>query len=244
MLTREQVLAYVSSNPGATSKDIAKQFSITPAKAAVKFKQYFDGGYVTRKEVGRTLVKSPIYGYFVHSGIKPEMSKKERVAHSLASDKTTVSANDLTEMIQSLSTAIAKQIAAQVAVSLQESLPRELAGVVPPAPPEVPKLNLAALPAPSPVIAAKPRIGIVGLLPVQQVAIDEEFKDVFDLRYWKDESTSALKALGRSCELVIITKWAGHKYSEVLSSVGATWRFIGGGLSEVKSALTALYVES
>ncbi len=81
----------------------------------------------------------------------------------------------------------------------------------------------------------KPRIGIVGLLPQQQECINREFGDTFELRYWKDESTSALKALGRSCELVFITKWAGHSISETLTSIGATWRMVHGAWRTVRT---------
>ncbi len=137
-------------------------------------------------------------------------------------------------MIESIAASIAKQIAEGVYAKLAKELAQPVAQ---------PRLTFTIPPEPEAPLMDKPRIGIVGLLPQQQECINREFGDTFELRYWKDESTSALKALGRSCELVFITKWAGHSISETLTSVGATWRMVHGGLSDLKDALTALYVE-
>jgi hypothetical protein len=171
------------------------------------------------------------------------MPKKERLkAEKPVGERLEIGGiGGIGEMIQNLSDAIAKQIAASVVVSLQASLTRELASVVPQQAPKQLTLNLGNLPPEPPVI--KPRIGILGLLPAQVEVIEREFGDVFNLLYWKEEGSSALKTIARSSEIVFVTRWCSHGATETLKSVGAKWRFVEGGLSELKSLLTALYVE-
>ena len=81
------------------------------------------------------------------------------------------------------------------------------------------------------------------MLPAQVEVIEREFGDVFNLLYWKEEGSSALKTIARSSEIVFVTRWCAHSATETLKSVGAKWRFVEGGLSELKNLLTALYVE-
>ena len=66
---------------------------------------------------------------------------------------------------------------------------------------------------------------------------------MFNIHYWKEEGSAILKAIGRTSEIVFVTKWCAHSATETLKGVGAKWRFVEGGLSELKSLITALYVE-
>jgi hypothetical protein len=241
-MTRNELLSYISGNQGATNNQIAAQFNITPAYAATRTKQLFDTGYTTREECGRTVSGAQILMHHVKTSVTPAMPKQERLkAEKPVGER--LENGGIGEMIQNLSDALAKQIAASVVVSLQASLTHELASVIPQHVPPVKQLtlNLANLPEPSVI---KPRVGIVGLLPAQTDVIEKEFGDVFEIRYWKDEGFVALKALGRASEVVLVTKWCNHSATETLKSVGAKWRFVDGGLTELKTMLTALYVEN
>lgn len=246
-MTRNELLAYIAEHPGATNNMIAARFGITPASAATRTKQAFDGGYIRRETVGHTVTGAEIFGNYVVDAAKVGMPKKERKALQTASMPKPIGERleigGIGEMIQNLSDAIAKQIAASVVVSLQASLTRELASVVPQqvsAPKQI-TLNLGNLPPLPPV--TKPRIGILGLLPAQVDVIEQEFGDVFNIHYWKEEGSAILKAIGRTSEIVFVTKWCAHSATETLKGVGAKWRFVEGGLSELKSLITALYVE-
>lgn len=245
-MTRNELLSFISSNQGVTNSMVAAHFNCTAAKAATRTKQLFDAGYTRREVVGRTVTGSEIFGNHVLK-VDTSMPKKERKAVQKASTPKPVGerleSGGIGEMIQNLSDAIAKQIAASVVVSLQRSLTRELASVVPQsaAPVKQLTLNLANLPESA---VTKPCLGVIGLLPAQVDVIDKEFADVFDIRYWKDDGVAALKALGRACEVVLVTKWCNHSATEVLKGVGAKWRFVDGGLTELKHMITALYVES
>jgi len=246
-MTRKELLAFIGAYPGATNKQTAAHFGCTAAYAATRTKQLFDTCYTRREVVGHTATGSEIYGNYVVDAAKVGMPKKERKAAQTASTPKPVGERlengGIGEMIQNLSDAIAKQIASSVVVRLQASLTRELASVIPQHVPPVKQLPLSLANLPPEPAVIKPRIGIVGLLPAQIDVVEKEFGDVFEVRYWKDEGVAALKALGRACELVLVTKWCNHSATETLKSVGAKWRFVDGGLTELKTMLTALYVE-
>lgn len=240
-MTRNEILEFIRDSDGATNNQIAAHFNVTPAYAATRTKQLFDTGYTTREECGRTVSGAQILMHHVKKSVTPAMPKQERLkAEKPVGER--LENGGIGEMIQNLSDAIAKQIAASVVVSLQASLTRELAAVVPQAAAPVKQLtlNLANLPVPA---VTKPCLGVIGLLPAQVDVIEKEFGDVFEIRYWKDEGAVALKALGRASEVVLVTKWCNHSATEILKSVGAKWRFVDGGLTELKHMITVLYVE-
>ena len=239
-MTRQELLDFLVDNMGATNNEVAAHFNCTSKYAATRTKQLLDTGYTTREPAGRTLTGSQIFRNLAKKSVTPTMPKKERLkAEKPVGERLEI--GGIGEMIQNLSDAIAKQIAASVVVSLQASLTRELASVVPQQAPKQLTLNLGNLPPEPPV--TKPRIGILGLLPAQVEVIEREFGDVFNLHYWKEEGSAILKAIGRTSEIVFVTRWCSHGATETLKGVGAKWRFVEGGLSELKSLLTALYVE-
>ena len=238
-MTRQELLDFLVDNMGATNNEVAAHFNCTSGYAATRTKQLFDTGYTTREPAGRTITGSQTLRHFAKKTVTPAMPKKERLkAEKPIGERLEI--GGIGEMIQNLSDAIAKQIAASVVVSLQASLTRELASVVPQQAPKQLTLNLGNLPPEPPV--TKPRIGILGLLPAQVEAIEREFGDVFDIYYWKDDGVSSLKSIARNCGVVLVTKWCNHKATEIIKSAGGTWRWVDGGLTELKTMLTALYV--
>ena len=242
-MTRQELLDFLVERMGATNNEIAAHFNVKPNYAATRTKQLFDAGYTTREPDGRTVTGVQTLRHYAKKTVISTMPKQDRIkAEQPVRER--LDYGGIGEMIQTLSDAIAKQIAASVVVSLQASLTRELASVVPQHTMSQAKqltLNLGNLPPEPPV--TKPCIGILGLLPAQEEAVNAEFADVFDFRYWKEGGTIELKALARASDLVLVTKWCAHSATETLKSVGCKWRFVNGGLSELKTILTALYVE-
>jgi hypothetical protein len=242
-MTRQELLDFLVERMGATNNEIAARFNVTPNYAATRTKQLFDAGYTTRTPDGRTITGTQKFMHFAKKTVTSTMPKQDRVkAEQPVRERLEYSG--IGDMLQTISDAIAKQITAGVVVILQTSLARELAAVVPQH--TVPQakqltLNLGNL-LPEPPVT-KPCIGILGLLPVQEEAINAEFADVFDFRYWKDGGTIELKALARASDLVLVTKWCAHSATETLKRAGCKWRFVSGGLSELKTTITALYVE-
>ena len=250
-MTRDELLAAIRNTDKATNTALAAEFGCTTAYMATRTKQLFDKGYVTREIVGRTTTGIDIYGYKAHNGVTPTMNKRERlttVRQRRDNGKTSQSAqsDDITSMIQNIGNALAKQIVAQVALNLQPLLQRELAQVIPQQPVEIPQLDVKALISTqtAPKRERLPTVGIVGLLPQQAGLIATEFGEVFDLRFWNNESNSSLKSMGIACEVVLCTKWCSHSTTETLASVGANWRKVTGGMNELRTTLTALYVEA
>ena len=250
-MTRDELLAAIRNTDKATNAALAAKLGCTTASMATRTKQLFDKGYVTREIVGRTPTGSDIYGYKAHNGVTPTMNKRERlttVRPRRDNGKTSQSAqsDDITSMIQNIGNALAKQIVAQVAINLQPLLQRELAQVIPQQPVEIPQLDVKALISTqtAPKRERLSTVGIVGLLPQQAGLIATEFGEVFDLRFWNNESNSSLKSMGIACEVVLCTKWCSHSTTETLASVGANWRKVTGGMNELRTTLTALYVEA
>lgn len=250
-MTRDELLAAIRKNDKATNTTLAAEFGCTPARMATRTKQLFDKGYVTREIVGRTPTGNDIYGYKAHNGVTPTMNKRERlttVRPRRDNGKTSqpIQSDDIASMIQNIGNALAKQIVAQVALSLQPMLQRELAAVIPEQPVEIPQLDVKALISTqtAPKRERLTKVGIVGLLPQNAGVISTEFHDKFDLKFWDGGSNSSLKSLGISCEHVLCTKWCSHKHVETLKSVGANTRFLPGGMEQLRETLVNLYLEN
>ena len=248
-MTRDDILAAIRNTDKATNAALAAKFGYSTASMATRTKQLFDKGYVTREIVGRTATGSDIYGYKAHNGVTPTMNKRERLTtvRQRRDNGKTSQSDDITSMIQNIGNALAKQIVAQVAINLQPLLQRELAQVIPQQPVEIPQLDVKALISTQTAQPKRERlstVGIVGLLPQQAGLIATEFGEVFDLRFWNNESNSSLKSMGIACEVVLCTKWCSHSTTETLASVGANWRKVTGGMNELRTTLTALYVEA
>lgn len=245
MITRKEIIDFLKANPGATNRDLAEHFRVTTALMSTKTRQYLAGGFVTRQEASRTLTNIPVYGYYVNTEVAPGMTKKERVETTLGQRLDNAQTPEIAGTIKTLAEALARQIAAQVVVSLQPMLQRELAAVVPVAPP-IPVLDVSTL-LPSPAAPVeKPKrmkVGVIGLLPQQAGLLTTEFGEHFEFRFWKGESNGLLKSIGVSCDVVLTTKWSAHSQTETLKSVGANVRHVAGGMDELRTTLTALYVE-
>ena len=93
----------------------------------------------------------------------------------------------------------------------------------------------------------KPRVGITGLLPQQAGMIQSEFCDTFDITFWNDrngDGHGTLRAMGKNCDIVFFHKnHATHNTQDILKNVGANFVVIGGGMTQLRDALTKYYVE-
>ena len=257
MTTRKDILDYVTTHPGCECNDASKALGMTPPHMATRLKQLIDGGFLTRKEARRLPTKMPVYAYWVNGAVTPTMNKKERVKTTMGERSDNAMSNpDISTLIQSIGEVLAKQIAAQVAVSLQPMLQRELVAVIPstqvvtPSPVDI-KALLQAPPHQPEQLEHKPklpRVGVTGLLPQQAGLIQQEFCDTFDLTFWNDrngDGQGSLKAMGIGCEVVFHhIQHASHSTESALRSVGAKIVKVNGGMSSMRDALTKYYVET
>ena len=108
--------------------------------------------------------------------------------------------------------------------------------------------TLLDLPMPAvaePKAPVKPRVGIVGLLPIQAGTITSAWGDKLDMHFWNDgDDKGKLKAMAESCEVVFLhTRHAGHKTDQLLNSFGAELRRVTGGTTNMQLTISAYFSE-
>lgn len=249
-MKRADLLAFLRANPGADSTKISTHFGENLTHTSANLCGNHKRGHVTRNEVRRLPSGVPVYGYFAVEGTEG-LNKPERLAkvRSVRVRTEPSQSFDFTHSINALAEGLAKQIAAQVVVALQGQLTRELAGVVPPAV-EIPKIDIQQMlpgpvqyiPAPAPK-QRKPKVAIIGVTPQQAGVLQTEFHDTIDLSFWQNDGVPRLKSIGISNELCLVTRFVGHKDTQMLTAIGAKWRKVTGGIESLRDALTNYYVQ-
>ena len=234
-ITRNAVLEYLKDRPGSRNHDIAANFNLPAQKMATKMKQFFDGGFVTREAVAKTITGVAVYGYSVTPGVtgKP---KKERLKIA----KTTVSIAPpapmtLDALVSSLARAISEQVLAQVQLNLAQSVHAMLPAPAPTVD-YVPVKQVLAEPAPAAAEATVlPKIGVVGLLPTQAGVIAEKFGSALDISFWSaDDPFSKLDAISKTCEAVFIhVRHISHTTDHYLKGCKANVIRVTGGTSNM-----------
>lgn len=88
---------------------------------------------------------------------------------------------------------------------------------------------------------------VVGLLKSNHVTeIKDEFKNIFDLRFYHpDQHTSVLKSMAANVDkIILLTGQISHKHRETLEAIGADYVPLQGGVSKLKELLTNMYANS
>lgn len=242
----QDVLKYVlGSDKPLTSADIAKAFpGRTNTQAAVALGDHWRAGRLNRERKRmKGHPKLVIYGYFAPAKeVKAEpLATVPPKAASVVAPPTPAPdfALVLADLVTSIADRLATEIVSRVRVKLESEVARQLA--------EIPLPPVPAMPV-APPAPPKPVVGVVGLLPAQEEILRKEFGDIFTLRFWNDRtggSNGQLKSLGANCVAVFIhTDHAGHAAEDTLKAVGATIRRVPGGVTSMKDALTAYFVET
>jgi hypothetical protein len=241
----QDVLSYVrASDKPLTSADITKAFpGRTSTQAAVALGDHWRAGRLNRERKRmKGHPKLVIYSYFAPAKeVKAEpLATVPPKAASVVAPAASVPdfALVLADLVTSIADRLATEIVSQVRVKLESEVARQLAEIT------LPPVVVAPPPPPPP----KPVVGVVGMLPAQEEILRKEFDDIFTLRFWNDRtggSNGQLKSLGANCVAVFIhTDHAGHAAEDTLKSVGATIRRVPGGVTSMKDALTAYFVET
>lgn len=88
------------------------------------------------------------------------------------------------------------------------------------------------------------KILIVGLLPQQQNEISKDFKEIYDLKFVKDESIQQIKSIAVNCdEIILMTKFISHRHQDAAKSSGVIYSHCNGGVSELKDMLEATFYD-
>lgn len=255
--SQEVVKLVLGSTKPLTSREIADALKFKQQYVATVLWQQHRAGKLNRVVLRKGLTGADVFGY----------SKPEN--HVVQSEKHVVQAEDIEAVakpskakassLDALVEEIAAQIVNRLVGSVKRRLPSALERIVPAQQEVVHDDDFVALldnvlaestPKPPALLAkqTKPaskmlKIGIVGLLPQQAGLISTEFGETFDLSFWNEDGNGRLKSMGVGCDRVLVTKWVAHKTTEVLTSVGANWRKVVGGMDELRTILTSLYVE-
>lgn len=157
---------------------------------------------------------------------------------------TPLAEQGLDSVVEELARAIAKQVLsrveAQLAVQLKHILP---ATTQPLKPISIEALTRQVMPVEHQG-SHRPTVLIAGLLPNQAGIIQQEFGEVFDLRFYMvEENLSRLRAMLPGADHVFtFTSKISHKVEEVMNSRGKTINRCSGGMTMLKEQLLNLYV--
>lgn len=246
MTKAEQIREYIAANPGVTNRQIAFAFGLTVGNIggitnymAVRAAK----PTLERREVGRTITNQPIYAYWPVA-VKQEVTPKAKDSFV----EKRVSEKKKPSTIEQLVDQIAAQLAQQVVSKVKVRLTRELEALIPAVTPAEPDLAplIQRLSAPQVVQCEKarlPRVGVVGLLPVQAGELTNEFADALDLRFATADRTADLAAL-KGCDVIFLhTRHLSHAADQYLKTFGVELRRVTGGVSKLKDELTAYFVK-
>lgn len=144
------------------------------------------------------------------------------------------------ELARSIAQHVLSRVEAQLAVQLGQILPRTTQPLTP--------ISVEALTARLMPVehqgSHRPTVLIAGLLPNQAGIIQQEFGEVFDLRFYMvEENLSRLRAMLPGADHVFtFTSKISHKVEEVMNSRGKTINRCSGGMTMLKEQLLNLYV--
>lgn len=243
----QQIRDFIAAHPGTTNRAIIDALGFTPTYVASATTHDFKDGKLERRQTAQTITNAPIYGYWL-PGTMPNnvVSPPDNVpVPPKAAAKPKSSALSIDGIIDQLAGALALQVASR----LKDRLVDELQGLVPhassddPVRPLLEDIKARVLAAP-PERKRLPVVLIVGLLPAQAGAIQNEFHDVYDLRFWKDESISQLKDLVRGADHVLtFTSKISHTAVGAIEAAGKKAVHVAGGMTSLRDVLTTMYVE-
>lgn len=87
----------------------------------------------------------------------------------------------------------------------------------------------------------KPKVFIAGLQAKQASMIQQEFGGQYDLRFWKDESSSSLKSGASSCDVgILFGSKSSHNAAEVMRAKCPQCHVVMGGLTTLRAKLADL----
>jgi hypothetical protein len=195
-------------------------------------------GWITFEEGGRSLTNRTIYKWtYVEKRLKSKKVQKR------AAPKPSISVSPhqpIQSSLDALMDSLAEGMVASLVAKVKARLPAALASVAPAS-----HLQQAvALPPPEVKEApkqARPLIGVVGLLPQQNGALQARLGNALDLRFWNDgENKAGLKAIADNCEVVFLhTRHAGHHTDQLLKTYCSNLRRVTGGTTNMETSIRA-----
>lgn len=241
MTIKEQIVDYVRDNPGATSSNMSAALGVPGKAMCAHLAIWWQRGLLSREVVAYGPTNQPRYGYrLTESGQRrptpsPNVTKRPKAP----SPNVTKPIDGLESMLDDMAEKFAQSLADRFATKFRDAVRQKVQAALS-APTSEPEIL------PPEVLPKKkhqPSVLVCGLLPQQAGMMQREFGQVLDLRFWKDESPSQLKAQAKHVDhVVLFGSKMGHWTSETVESMRDDAVVVYGGMSALRDKLTELYV--
>lgn len=230
----QMVIEHIRANPGCTNAQISAAIGVPANVVAVTTSKYFTKGALERREHHSTITNVRVFQYFPATEKKTTLltrkitSKQQKGSGFVGFDALVDQMADalVAQITDRVKSKLTEQLSAVMSLPAPEALRAGPVEVLPPAEPE--KVRL-------------PKVGVVGLLPVQAGLISHEYGQAFDLSF--PESIGQMKIAAINCEHVFVMEFNGHSTWGNVKNGRCEAVFIHGGMLELRNRLAALHKE-
>ena len=250
----ETIRAYVKANPWKTAREISEVLGINRGTVSYNTTTEVKKGYFVQRVAGKTISNVRFHMFAYPDAPPPAGTKNEVVLPAnvpLAPANVPLkqevklrkkAAETHLSSFDAIIDTLASTLAHQIAESVRTKLVQELSVVSMSR--AAPQIGVIHPPEPLVEQARKRRFLICGLLPQQAGMLQTEFNEVFDLRFWKDETPGKLKSMIPGCERVLVaTGKISHATCDIIKTTNTPIEYCQGGMSSLRDRLTKLYVE-
>ena len=259
MTLNQQIIDYVSTNPGATVRAIAVAVNRADPKdrAAISaaLSRLHSAKKLLRSSAGKTVSNVTFYSYYPAAPrandstpraiVRTTRKKTDAKPAAISFDAIlgTLADSIIDQIATGIAEAVAGKLKAKIGEKLSAALPKALA-LPEPEPEDTERKEIFTLgdihPAIDPPAKVRlPRVTIVGLLPAQAGQINTEFCDAFHLLFPNRERYAEVKAASQGSVKTYVMKFNGHNAWDAAQHGEAV--FVAGGLTDLKNRLRALY---
>ena len=227
--TKQRVLDAVARYPGLTTPELARHIpEVKPQTLASALCYARKRGLVAFTEF-RSFTNRPTYRHYPKGGTpSTHLTENRQAPLALPEPPPALS---LDSMADQLVAVVLGPLMSLVENKLKAELPRRMEALV-----------ASALPAPPK--PKKLKVCIVGLLPQQAGFISQEFGDVFDLSFWKDDDPKRLRAYAKGCDVLYgMADFISHSHHDLVAAGGGKLIPVHGGMTSLRDVLTKRYVE-
>jgi len=259
MVTKTEVLDFIGENPGCTTSQMGAFLGRKSTQMSVWMCDLLKQRCVTRKDIGRNLNGTVKWGYALAGKEEPTKPGRKPKSQIKVNDSQSPS---LDSLITEVANTLAGQIAAAIMPALQRQMQDRMATLLP-KPAEAKPVEQEVLPpedmpsaeelinrvksVPAIKVRSMTKILVVGLTPQQAGEISKEFHDALDCVFWNSSFGQSKQQLQQHASGVAMTfvhiNHIAHNVTEVIKNATRNYRLIGGGMSQMKDAITRFYAD-
>lgn len=234
MSVTKKIIAYVEGRDGVTVAQIAEAMNLERKVVAARLSQCINKLY---REVD-TATMPPRYIWYPKSAAKERVAKPQAAVATAEAPARKSYAGLFDKAVDSFVEAIVGNVMGQVEAKLTHALEEKVSAVISAIPA---RINPPLLEAPR---KTKKSVCLVGLLPAQAGMIQQEFGDVFDLKFIDaGERNGHLKdAVVHSDKTFLMTGFISHATQELVKAQGVSPVLVSGGMTRLRDVLTDLFV--